>query len=552
DAIESYGIKYVMLVGGLKSQFWAKPRDNANIGAQAWYVPVRYTNQWDDPAFPLEEETIHDPGVISDLYYADVYREGGAFASWDPSGDGVFAAWNKPGVENDTNLDLYPDVAVGRLACRSTREVETVVNKIIAYERDGTGEWFNRMTVVSGDGFLDQEDLDIRWDTSGLPDGDYTIYAQSNNPEGVYGPVDVINVTLDRNAETSLHFNHDDHLNPALQDGYPAPPITEIVSVSEGDVLGSDDYHYEPSESEAYCNTLFWWANVSYVDGVLHIREKSYDPQPYGNVTDVHLWIENSNGEVVFEDYRYHTEVYYEGEWVTGEKSLHGRGGALYYVPERFERDIVWTSNGRFTGQTDVINAFSRGHGFAFFSGHGSPGYWGDQYPGIPGNRQHGSVDGLTVSQVSPFFPWVQFPAFPMNQLANTGKYPIVVVGGCHNSLFNVSLIPSVLDIFYLLLLGKNIYMHTYGQPTPECWGWYMIKLPETGAIATMGNTGFGWGWEGEFCTVGAGDGWITSEFFRQYAEHDYDTLGTVYAQTQTGYINHFKSFTLPECWWFP
>ncbi|HDS58770.1 MAG TPA: peptidase C25, partial [Thermoplasmatales archaeon] len=542
DAIEEWGASYVLLVGGLKSIFYAKPRDHPNYGVQGWHVPVRYSNL-----------VSGEPGYPCDLYYADVYKAGGVFEDWDSNGNGIFAEWtDETGAPEDV-MDLYPDVALGRLACRSVQEVRDVVNKIIAYETTSySSDWFERMLVVSGDGFLDQHDLDFQWDTTGLPEGEYTIYAQSTNDQGVTGPADVINVTLDRGASTSLRFNHDDHLNPALQDGYPAPPITEIVSVSEGDVLGSDDYHYEPSEREAYCNTLFWWANVSYADGVLHIRGKSYDPQPYGNVTDVHLWIENSNGEVVFEDYRYHTEVYYEGEWVTGEKSLHGRGGALHYMPERFERDIVWTSNGRFTGQRDVIEAFSRGHGFAFFSGHGSPGYWGDQYPGIPGNRQYGSVDGLTVTQVSPFFPWVQFPAFPMKQLANTGQYPVVVVGGCHNSQFNISLIPSVLDIFFLLLLGKNLYMHTYGQPTPECWGWYMVKMPESGAIATMGNTGYGWGWEGEYCTVGAGDGWITSEFFRQYAEHGYGILGTAYTQTQTSYISHFKSFTLPECWWFP
>ena len=542
DAVEQWGTKYVMLVGGLKSTFYAKPRDNANSGVTGWYVPVRYSNL-----------VSGEPGYPCDLYYADIYKEGGEFDNWDSNGNGIFAEWTDETGQPEDVLDLYPDVAVGRLACRNIQEVRDVVNKIITYETTTYGsDWFDSIMVASGDGFLDQHDLDFQWDTNGLPDGEYTIYGQSKNDEGVTGPADVIRVTLDRNADTSLHFNHDDHLNPALQNGYPAPPITEIVSVSNGDVLGKDDYSYTPSESEAYCNTLFWWANVSYEDGVLHIRGKSYDPQPYGNVTDVHVWVENSNGDIVFNDYRNHTEMYYEGEWVTGARSLHGRGGALYYMPERFDRDILWTSNGRFTGQEDIIEAFSEGHGFAFFSGHGSPGYWGDQYPGIPGNRQYGSVDGLTVSQVTPWFPWVKFPVFPMKQLSNEGKYPITVVGGCHNSLFNVSLAPSVLDIFFLIFFGKNIYMHTYGQPTPECWGWYMVKMPDSGAIASMGNTGFGWGWEGEFCTVGAGDGWITSEFFRQYGEHEYDILGKAYTQTQTSYISHFKSFTLPECWWSP
>jgi hypothetical protein len=142
-----------------------------------------------------------------------------------------------------------------------------------------------------------------------------------------------------------------------------------------------------------------------------------------------------------------------------------------------------------------------------------------------------------------------------MKELSNTGKLPITVVGGCHNSLFNVSLIPSAFH-YFTVRLGRNNWMWTYISAVPQCWSWYMVQLPSTGSIATIGNTGLGWGWEGEFCTVGGGDGWISSEFFRQYGEHygqdGYETLGQVYQQTQTSYVNTFKDFTLPECWWSP
>ncbi|MEM2259032.1 MAG: C25 family cysteine peptidase, partial [Candidatus Thermoplasmatota archaeon] len=437
------------------------------------------------------------------------------------------------------------------LACTSLKEVKIVVDKIINYENNQFDE-FKKIIVVSGDGFLDQKDLDIRWDTKGLPNGKYTIYAQSINAEGEAGPIDEIEITVDKTKSTSLHFNHDDHLNPALKNGYPAPPIAEIVSVSDGDILGKNDYIYVPSESEAYCNELFWWANVTYLNEVLYIRGKSYDPKPYGNLTSVHVWIKNDKGEIVFDEWRNNTEMYYEGEWVTGEKILNGRGGALYYMPEDFEREILWASNGKFTCMDDVINAISKGCGFLFMSGHGSPGVWADHLPGIPGNRRNSQIVGLTVSQVKPYFPYFSIPFFPMKKLSNENKLPVVVVGGCHNSQFNVSTIPTLLDIFLLLFFGKNIWMNTYGQLVPECWSWYMVSLPERGAIASIGNTGYGWGWEGEFCTVGAGDGWITSEFFRQYGENRYNILGINYVKTITSYINNFKEFTLPECWWSP
>jgi len=542
DALEQWNIKYVLLAGGLRSIIYAKPRDDANLGSSGWHVPVRYSNVRDGG----------DPGFLTDLYYADIYKEGGEFEDWDSNGNGILAEFP------DDIIDLIPDVAVGRLAVPDAKELEDVVNKIITYETTTYGsDWFKRMIVFSGDGFLDQFDMDIQWDTKTLPDGAYTIKAQSSNPSGELGPIDVIPILLDKTVASVVTFNHDDHLNPILQEGYPAPPIAEIVSVSEGNILGNTDIKYEPSEGQAYCNTLFWWANISYVDEVLTIRGKTYDPKPYGNLSTIHVWVENDQGTVVFSDNREDMPQYYEGEWVTGEKAVNGRGGALYYMPEEFEKELVWCSAGNFNEPKDVIGSFSKGSGFAFFSGHGSPGYWGDQYPGIPGNRQFGSVHGLVVSNLQSFPPFItERPVWQMTELSNTDMFPITVVGGCHNSQFNVSLIPTAIQYYLLMLFGKNNYMWTYITAVPQCWSWYLIKMPHTGSIATIGNSGLGWGWEGEFCTVGAGDGWISSEFFKQYGQHygqqGYQTLGQVYQQTQTSYVNTFKDFTLPECWWSP
>ena len=526
-AIETWNISYVLLVGGLKSLIWSKPRDDYNQGTKGWHVPVRYTNLFDDPEHPLRGDTIFDPGVISDLYYADIYEAEGNFSSWDPNGDGIFAAWGRPGVDNDTQIDLYPDVCLGRLACRNKYEVKNMVNKIIKYENTAYGEdWFKKIIAVSGDGFLDQEDLDIQWDVNSLPDGDYAIYAQSKNPDNTYGDIDVINVILDRSIESNISFNHDDHLKI---ESYPWSPIAEITSPSEGDILGNTDFFYEPTEGEAYCNSFTGWANVSYESGIMHIRGKSYDPQPYGNVTDIHVWIENSDEQIVFTQWRNNTKMYYEGEWVTGEKLLKGKGGALYYMPGDFEKEILWTSNGKFTGQEDVIDALSEGSGFVFFSGHGSPRVWADHYPGVPGNRGHGSVTGLLTND-----PFGGPPFLPVERILNIDKPFVLVVGGCHNSQFNVSLIPSLLD--YIL----SLYMWTYGMPAPECWSWWLTRLSRRGAIATIGNTGLGYGMLGEDCTITGLDGGISLEFFRQYGEEGHHILGETYSQTLTYYIGTF------------
>ena len=69
DALETWGVKYVLLFGGLKSNVIAKAKDDVNQGSKAWYLPIRYSNfQWDgDTSYNF---TSGEPGYISDLYYA--------------------------------------------------------------------------------------------------------------------------------------------------------------------------------------------------------------------------------------------------------------------------------------------------------------------------------------------------------------------------------------------------------------------------------------------------------------------------------------------------
>ncbi len=531
DAIETYNISYALLVGGLKSLIYAKPRDNANHGTKGWHLPARYSN--------LGIAHGGEPGYLCDLYYADIYKEGGVFDNWDSDGDGIFAEYEQFGGDK---LDMYPDVALGRLACRNLDEVNAVVDKIITYEQSPCDpSWFKKIIGITGDGFLDQENLNIEWDTNSLDPGEYTIYAQSNNDEDEFGPIDEINIEIDRTQETSLTFNHDDHLQIEDFPNYPYPPIAEIVSVSDGDVLGSTDYTYDPTEKEAYCDDHTGWAHIEFTNGILHIRGKSYDPKLYGNITDVHVWIENSDSEEVFDAWRNGTKMFSEGDWTVGEKLLHGRAGAFYYMPGDFEKVFLSTANGMWTGMSDIIDTINQGSGFLFFSGHGSPNVWMNHFPGIPGNRQNGDALGLKVSGLKAYPKFFEFPLFPMEKLTNDDKPPIAIVGGCHNSMFNVSAIPTMLHVLYMLTSGKiNNWMFTYGQCVPETFSWYLVKLPKKGAIASIGNTGYGYGILGEWCTTGGVDNWITTEFFRQYGTVGHDILGDAYSNTLTNYIDTF------------
>ena len=140
DAIEQHGIKYVMLVGGLSS----------TIAGQTWLTPVRYSHLDDDA----------EGSYLTDLYFSDIYKyEDGklVFDNWDSNGNGVYAEWSFHGKDV---LDLNPDVYIGRLACRSVKEVQTVVNKIITYEDNAYGsQWFHRAVMVGGDTFPDGNNI---------------------------------------------------------------------------------------------------------------------------------------------------------------------------------------------------------------------------------------------------------------------------------------------------------------------------------------------------------------------------------------------------------
>jgi len=186
DANETLGAGYFLLGAGLKSHINADDKDDRNQGTTDWLVPVRYTN--------IPEDDGH--GVISDLYYADLYDDEGNFSSWDSNEDGIYAAWGVPFVQND-DLDLHPDVFVSRIPCRNKFQVRRITNKIINYESTGPDDkpWFKTMIGIGGKTFQiyqGQPDGEYVCDTSidymgDLVDNPIRVYA-SNRDTGGYTP----------------------------------------------------------------------------------------------------------------------------------------------------------------------------------------------------------------------------------------------------------------------------------------------------------------------------------------------------------------------------
>jgi hypothetical protein len=129
DAIETYGISYVFLVGNID------------------LVPIRMAN--------LHIETFFTD-VPTDHYYADIYDSNGSFCSWDTNSNNIFGegtiSLTEDIIEYIDYVDLYPDIGIGRAPCYDIGEVKSYINKIVSYETTTHGkDWFKRIILMGGD-----------------------------------------------------------------------------------------------------------------------------------------------------------------------------------------------------------------------------------------------------------------------------------------------------------------------------------------------------------------------------------------------------------------
>ncbi len=136
DAIETWSTSNVLLVGGSAK------------------LPTRTTHIYIDVDPPDDEI------FVSDLYYADIYDGTGGFCSWDSNGNDIFGEYDWSGETDD--VDLHPDVYLGRWACTTGSQVTTCVNKVKTYENTPAYQqtWFTNLVVVGGDSFPDDDDVD--------------------------------------------------------------------------------------------------------------------------------------------------------------------------------------------------------------------------------------------------------------------------------------------------------------------------------------------------------------------------------------------------------
>ncbi|MCK4901787.1 MAG: hypothetical protein KAS76_00405 [Thermoplasmatales archaeon] len=133
NAIETWDTTNILLVGA-----WHDTKPTYQK------LPARETNV-------VSTDPPDDEKFVSDLYYADIYDGDMNFCSWDADGDDVFGELIDD--DNIDDVDLHPDVYLGRIPSRNGGEVTTMVNKIKTYENNEayTKDWFTNLVVVGGD-----------------------------------------------------------------------------------------------------------------------------------------------------------------------------------------------------------------------------------------------------------------------------------------------------------------------------------------------------------------------------------------------------------------
>jgi hypothetical protein len=189
-----------------------------------------------------------------------------------------------------------------------------------------------------------------------------------------------------------------------------------------------------------------------------------------------------------------------------------------------FDVEKLWLSiPGAWTGSSDVINAISAGAGFIHFAGHGNPASWGN-HP--PDDEDHEFIQGFQLRDMSKY--------------TNGYKLPVIVIGGCHNGQFNVTMSNILNDIkeygikgYFFDMPMRFYYMEWVPRDSAS---WFLME-EGGGSIGTIANAGLGYGYRDEYVIEGLG-GWLNPRFFDAYANQSKEILGEAHAQAITDYID--------------
>jgi hypothetical protein len=189
---------------------------------------------------------------------------------------------------------------------------------------------------------------------------------------------------------------------------------------------------------------------------------------------------------------------------------------ASYLSQEGFSIQKLYTSTGTFGSTDDVLNALSQGCGFVDFQGHGNPAVWGNFWP-----------DAQTEAEFT-----YGFTIFDIRKLTNGNKLPVMLIDGCHNGQFNVTL-QQIIDAG-----GIDYPRYHFLEFSPTDTSSWMLLEEGGGAIGVISTTALGYGYINQHITAGLG-GWIMPRFAHAYGQ-GHTHLGSMWGQAIKDYVDTF------------
>jgi len=189
----------------------------------------------------------------------------------------------------------------------------------------------------------------------------------------------------------------------------------------------------------------------------------------------------------------------YEGE-IYNQKALDEMEG--------FTGIKLWASTGTLSKfGFSTIKTINQGCGFLYLSGHGNKHVWITNTP-----------KGSSVGK---------FGRLHMLFLLNRNNLPVCLVGGCHNSEFDIGN-EKIVNTLFLPFSFQTWHL--------GCWSWFLVSNSRGGSIATIGSTGLCW-YSTEY--GGGGLDWLNINFFRFYNDGE-QTLGNIWQDTISGFIDTY------------
>ena len=219
----------------------------------------------------------------------------------------------------------------------------------------------------------------------------------------------------------------------------------------------------------------------------------------------------------------------YDGNYDGCEAEIDTNLSASYMDGFTFTR--LWASTGALTGQSVVEDAINDGAGLIHMAGHANPSCLVTHPP----HEEDGRIVILQMYDI-------RNPSKLNPKLENEDMLPVIVIGGCHNSQFNVTLmniIKGIMEYGFKGMFLESPFKFYYMEWVPKCFSWWLTTKPDGGAIATMGNTGLGMGIGGQDYVTGL-DGWLFPRFFYHYGQDGEEYVGMAHSSAITDYVNEF------------